>query len=85
MVLPTLGVGGIDLGGTGDGMLSVRHHGLNQLHRAADAEVAGVQTEVIAVHGTPLPGGIRTVYPLRLRAAVGSNLQDSELYHTCTT
>ena len=85
MVLPTLGTGGIDLCGTGDGMLLVCHHGLDQLHGAAEAQIAGVQAEVIAVHSAPLLGGIRTVYPLRLSAAIGSSLQITELYHTCTT
>ena len=83
--LPTLRTGGIDLGGAGNGMLLMSHHGLDQLHGAAEAQIAGVQAEVIAVHSAPLLGRVRTVYPLRLRAAVSSSLQITELYHTCTT
>ena len=85
MVLPTLGTGGIDLRGAGNGMLLVGNHGLDQLHGTAQTQIAGIQTEVVAVHSAPLLGGIRTVYPLRLSAAIGSSLQITELYHTCTT
>lgn len=39
-------------------MLLVCHHGLNQLHSAAQAQIAAVDAEIVAVHSAPLLGGI---------------------------
>ena len=58
------------LRGAGDGMLLVGHHGLDQLHGAAQAQIAGIQAEVVAAHRSPLLGGMRLFWPLRLRAAI---------------
>ena len=39
-------------------MLLVGHHGLDQLHGPAQAQIAGIDAEVVAVHTAPLLGGI---------------------------
>ena len=44
------GTGGILLRGAGDRMLLVGHHGLDQLHGPAQAQIAGIDAEVVAVH-----------------------------------
>ena len=63
-------LGGVLFRGTGDGVLLVSYHGLDELHGAAQAQIAGVQAEVIALHSAPLLGGVRLFWPLRLRAAI---------------
>ena len=68
--LKDLLLGGVFLGGAGDGMLLMGHHGLDQLHGAAQTQIAGIQAEVVAAHRAPLLGGMRLFWPLRLRAAI---------------
>ena len=50
--------GRIELRGAGDGMLFVSDHGLDQLNGTAQAQVAGVEAIVIALHRAPLTGRI---------------------------
>lgn len=51
-------LGGVLLRGAGNRVLLVGHYGLNQLHRAAEAQCAAVEAEIIGVHCAPLLRGI---------------------------
>ena len=61
---------GVFLGGAGNGVLLLCHHGLDELHGAAEAQIAGIDAEIVAFHSAPLLGGIILFWPLRLRAAI---------------
>ena len=63
-------LGRVFLGGAGNGVLLLRHHGLDELHGAAEAQIAGIDAEIVAFHSAPLLGGIILFWPLRLRAAI---------------
>ena len=50
--------GGIELRRAGDGVLLVSDHGLDQLNGTAQAQIAGVEAVVVALHRAPLAGRI---------------------------